>query len=82
MCFLMCLLMRKSRDLGRKLLGELEGGEDFGIGTTMDVFHSRGTRPRDRQIKDETEGVCNERGSNFTHLGRDGVGARGSVCGN
>ena len=40
--------MRQSRDMGRKLLGELEGGEDLGIGTTKDVFHSRGTRPRYR----------------------------------
>ena len=34
------------REMGRKLLGELEGGEVLGIGTTEEIFQSRGTRLR------------------------------------
>ena len=36
--------MRQRRDIGRKLEGEDDGGEDFGIGTTNEDFHSSGTK--------------------------------------
>ena len=45
MCFSRSLLMIDRREMGRKLLGELEG-EVLGIGTTEEIFQSRGTRLR------------------------------------
>ena len=43
------LLIIDSKEMGRKLLGELEGGEVLGIGTTEEVFQSSGTRPRESE---------------------------------
>ena len=43
--FFRSLLMIDRREMGRKLLGELEG-EVLGIGITEEIFQSRGTRPR------------------------------------
>ena len=49
MCFSRSLLIIDSKEMGRKLLGELEGGDVLGIGITEEVFQSRGTRPRERE---------------------------------
>ena len=39
--------MRQRRDIGRKLEGEDDGGEDLGIRTTNEDFHSSGTKPEE-----------------------------------
>ncbi len=49
MCFSRSLLIIDSKEMGRKLLGELEGGDVLGIGITEEVFQSRGTRPRESE---------------------------------
>ena len=50
MCLSIVLPIRDSNEIGRQLLGELNGGEVLGIGVIYETFQSSGIAP---VVKDE-----------------------------